>query len=440
MATCQTAFYVDLETIMSSRCLTYIYGLALMLAALIMSSLQVYAQPQSFSYGADVSDGFDTLRLGRVDSAFQRVVDAGLLPHCVTFVAHKGRVVHNKAYGWRNIEDSVECQVNDIFRIASQTKAICAVAFMTLVEEGKVDIDQPLKRYIPEFDKPQVIATYDKNTKKFTTRKAKRDILIRDLLTHTSGLTYEGAHSEICKNKGVCQHLSLDSLTLKQNVEKMATVPLAFDPGTSFGYGPSTDVLGRLCEIVSGQDISTFLNERIFEPLGMNNTYFYVPDSLADRVVKLYKYTKTEQLTLSTVEALQAFPYSGAKMYCSTGAGLCGTIEDYAKFCQMILNKGEFNGRRIIGRKTLEWMQKNGVGEMRGEIGFGMAWDVFTPQNAHNTIITEGSMRWGGMFGTDYVIDPQEELIVLMYTNCMPNTSGVNPKTLLINTVYQALK
>ncbi len=124
----------------------------------------------------------------------------------------------------------------------------------------------------------------------------------------------------------------------------------------------------------------------------------------------------------------------------STGAGLCGTIEDYAKFCQMVLNGGTFNHQRIIGRKTLEMMQRNAVGDMRGEIGFGLAWDVFRPQYMHNTILSEGTMRWGGMFSTDYIIDPQEDLIVLFYTNIYPNTTGKNPKVLLHNLVYQALK
>ncbi len=440
MADCQTAFCVEFENFVRYCIGRYGRLFAAAVVLLMMHCGLVSAQPQYFEVGADVSDAFVTERIDRIDSAFTRLIAQGKLPHCVTFVAHRGRVVHLKAYGWRDKENNIPCRIDDIFRIASQTKAICVVGFMTLVEEGKVLLDQPLKQYLPEFANPKVIESYDKKTGTYTTRKAKRDIKIRDLLTHTSGLSYTGPHSEICKEKKVCQHLTLDSVTLAQNVARMATVPLSHDPGTLFEYGPSTDVLGRLCEVISGQDIYTFLKERVLDPLGMTETYFYLPDSVSERLVKLYQYGKQDGLSLSTVETLQSYPYAGAKMYCSTGSGMCGTIGDYAKFCQMVLNGGEFNGNRILGRKTLEMMQKNGVGTMRGEIGFGMAWDVFTPENAHNTVISEGSMRWGGMFGTDYVIDPKEDLIILMYTNCMPNYSGVDAKTLLHNTVYQALK
>lgn len=396
--------------------------------------------PQAFDFDADIEDAFITDRLPRIDSAIMRAVDSHLLPNCVTFVAHHGRVVHYKAYGWRDVENRVPCQKDDIFRIASQTKAVCVVAFMTLFEEGRVLLDEPVKKYIPQFANPQVLTKYNAKTKKYSTRPAKRDITIRDLITHTSGLCYDGVFEEICSQKGVYPHLSQDSITLQQNVERMAQMPLAHDPGEAFTYSMNIDVIGALCEIISGQDINTFLHERVLDPLGMTQTWFYLPDDKVDRLVKLYKYTKSQGLQLSDVEKLQSFPYSGAKMLYSTGAGLCGTIEDYAKFCQMILNGGEFNHHRILGRKTLEMMQKNGVGNMRGEIGFGMAWDVFTSENAHNTILSEGSMRWGGMFGTDYVIDPQEDLILLMYTNCMPNYSGLTPKTLLHNVVYQSLR
>ncbi len=407
---------------------------------LLLLSQNVKAQPQEFIRDADFTDDFIVERLARIDTAFTHAIAAGQLPHCVTFVAHKGRIVHHKAYGWRSLEDSVACQTDDIFRIASQTKAICVVAFMTLLEEGRVTLDEPVKKYIPEFANPKVIAAYDKKTGNYTTRKAKRDVTIRDLITHTSGMSYDGAYSDLCKAKNVCQHLTLDSLTLPQNVAKMATIPLAHDPGAAFSYGSGIEVLGRICEIISGQDISTFISQRVLEPLGMTDTYFYLPADKESRLVTLYSNTKSEGLAVSQKTELQMFPYAGAKTYFSTGAGLCSTIEDYAKFCQMILNGGEFNNHRILGRKTLEMMQKNGVGDMRGEIGFGMAWDVFRPQNGHNTIISEQSMRWGGMFGTDYVIDPQEQLILLIYTNCMPNMSGFNYKTVFHNTVYQALK
>lgn len=398
-------------------------------------------KPQSFLYNAECADVFNVERLSLIDSAYQSLVEENYLPNAVVFVAHKGRVVYRKAFGWRNKEMGEPCRKDDIFRIASQTKAITAVALMTLWEEGRFQLDDPIKNYIPAFDNPQVLVDYEAATGRYTTRPAKSDITIRHLLTHTSGLSYQGFFWDIAEKTGVPPLNSLDSITLAQMVERIATLPLAHDPGAAFTYSMNIDVLGRLIEILSGKRIDCFLQERIFEPLGMSDTYFYLPSDKVERLVTLYAYD-SEKHTLypSKHPIYQSFPYEGAKMLMSTGAGLCGTIEDYAKFCQMVLNGGTFNHQRIIGRKTLEMMQRNAVDDMRGEIGFGLAWDVFRPQYMHNTILSEGTMRWGGMFSTDYIIDPQEDLIVLFYTNIYPNTTGKNPKVLLHNLVYQALK
>ena len=416
--------------------------------------------PQHLIYGADISDAFDMSRLKRIDEAFERYIDNGYMPHCAIMVVHDGRVVHHKAYGFRDIENGKECRKDDIFRIASQTKAISVVTLMTLFEEGLFQLDEPIKKYLPEFASPRVLVDYDNLSGTYTTRPAKRDITIRHLITHTSGICYDGTFNTIAQQLGVAVHNTLDTLTLRENVRRIASVPLRHDPGDDFTYAYNTDVLGALAEVLTGIPFETLVSQRVLEPLGMNDTYFHLPASERDRLVKLYCYSNsgskdeastlphgTQQkvnldgrLQLNTNEIYQTFPYAGAQTFCSPSAGLVGTVEDYAKFCQMILNGGEFNNHRILGRKTLEMMQKNGVGDMRGEIGFGMAWDVFTPQNAHNTIVSEGSMRWGGMFGTDYVIDPQEKLILIMYQNNMPNLSGYNAKTLLHNVVYQALK
>lgn len=401
---------------------------------------QTSSCPQELTYGADVSDAFLVERLDRIDSAFQSYIDEGYMPHCVTMVVHNGRVVHNKAFGWRDIEDSIPCQTTDIFRMASQTKAIVVVGLMTLFEEGKFQLDEPIKTYIPEFANPVVLDSYDPKTGTYTSHPAKRDITIRHLITHTSGLCYNDFFMDICNQKGVYPLNSLDSITLEENVRRIATMPLRHEPGEDFTYSMNIDVLGRLAEILSGKDLYSFLKERVLDPLGMTHTYFYVPEEEKSKVVTLYCYTPEEGLHRSPNELHQTYPYAGAQTLYAPGAGLCGSIEDYAKFCQMILNGGEFNHHRILGRKTLEMMQKNGVGNYRGEIGFGMAWDVFRPENAHNTIVSEGSMRWGGMFGTDYIMDPKEHLIVLMYVNNQPNFSGKNPKTLMHNVTYQALK
>ena len=414
----------------------------------ILISISGFAQqkPQKFSYQVKVPKTFDAARLSRLDSVFQHYVDNGTIPQAVTFVAHHGKVIHNKAFGWRDIDSKTPCKKDDIFRMASQTKAITAVALLTLFEEGKIILDEPVKKYIPEFANPQVLVTFNEADSTFTTRPAKRDITIRHLLTHTSGYSYGNNKTrKIYDKKGIpiSPMMSKDKITLGESVKILAKCPLEHDPGDNFTYGMSVDVLGYLIEVVSGMPVDQYFNEKIFKPLGMNNTYFYLPENKKNSLVTLYeKNTSKAQLTRNEKanSIYQTFPYSGAKTFFSTGAGLNGTIEDYAKFCQMILNEGEFNGHRILGRKTVEMMRKNAVGDFRGEIGFGLAFDDFRPEYSYRSIASEGSLRWGGWFGTDYVIDPKEDLILLFYINIEPNNSGIDFKVLFHNLVYQALK
>ena len=367
-------------------------------------------------------------------------INLGLLPHAVTFVAQNGEVVHHKAFGWRNMKDSVPCEKDDLFRMASQTKAIAVVTLMTLWEEGLFQLDEPIKKYITSFADAQVLTHYNPKTGKYKTRPAKRDITIRDLMTHTSGISYYGDHWAIKEEANVPPLVSKENYTLEEVVNRLGTLPLAHDPGEAFTYSMNIEVLGRLAEIISGKDIRTLIHERILDPLQMDNTDFYLTDSQNEKLVTLYSYPENGPLQESKHELFATYPISGAKSYYSTGAGLVGPIEDYARFCQMILNGGDFLGKRIIGRKTLEYMQVNQVGDLRGSIGFGLAWDVFMPKHAHKSIISDGSMRWGGMFGTDYVIDPSENLIILIYTNMEPNHTGIDFKALMHQVTYQALK
>ena len=403
---------------------------------------QKTSTPQAFIYSKKVAETFDSDRLTRLDSALQKLVDNGTIPHAVTFVAHHGKVIHNKAFGWRNVEGKIPCQKDDYFRMASQTKAITAVAVMTLVEEGKILLDDPVKKYIPEFENPRVIVSFNEKDSTYTTRPAGKDITIRHLLTHTSGISYGNGSplGKIYAKKGIPTLNTLENKTLGEVVRTLATCPLEHDSGAKFTYGMSLDVLGYLIEVVSGKPVDQYFKELIFEPLGMNNTCFYIPKGKENRVVTLYQKDKNTALTPNPDILFQTYPYSGAQTLFSTGAGLSGTIEDYARFCQMILNGGEFNGKRILGRKTVELMCKNQVKDLRGEIGFGLAFDDFRQEYTHESIASEGSLRWGGMFGTDYIIDPKEDLILLFYINLQPNNTGQDFKVLFHNLVYQALK
>lgn len=417
----------------------------LLLFCSTLSWSQTSKHAQHFSYEKKVPKTFDANRLARLDSVFQQLVDNGTIPHAVTFVAHHGKVVHNKAFGWRNIENKVPCRTDDLFRMASQTKAITAVAVLQLMEQGKILLDDPIKKYIPEFANPKVLKTFNPQDSSFTSVPANKDITIRHLLTHTSGISYGNASTRPIYDKmgiPISPLYSLDNIRLGDVIKKLATCPLEHNPGEKFSYGMSVDVLGYLIEVVSGMSVDQYFKINIFEPLGMNNTYFYLPESLENKMVTLYQKELNQalKLNLQANGIFQTFPYSGAKTFFSTGAGLSGPIEDYAKLCQMLLNEGEFNGHRILGRKTVEMMRKNEVGDLRGEIGFGLAFDDFRKEYSFRSIASEGSLRWGGMFGTDYIIDPKEDLILLFYINLQPNSSGTDFKVLFHNLVYQALR
>ena len=415
----------------------------LLVSVFVVLSIQAQ-QPQRFQYTMRVPSGFDAQRLQRLDDVFKKLVDNGTIPHAVTFVAQKGKVVHHKAFGWRDPENRIPCRKDDIFRMASQTKAITAVAVLMLFEEGKILLDDPVKKYIPEFANPVVLTAFNEADTTYTTRPAKRDITIRHLLTHTAGISYGNAQTRKIFDKArlpVMPLISKEPVTLKDAILKLASLPLEHDPGDKFTYGMSIDVLGYLIEVVSGIPVDQFFADNIFKPLGMTNTFFNVPADKQSRLVRLYEHDgKSLKLNQREQGLFQQYPYSGAGTFFSTGAGLSGTIEDYAKFCQMILNYGEFNSVRLLSRKTVEMMSRNAVGDFRGEIGFGLAFDDFRPQYAHRSIASPGSLRWGGMFGTDYLIDPKEELILLFYINLQPNQSGTDFKVLFHNLVYQALK
>lgn len=400
-------------------------------------------KPRQFIYSQKVPATFDAVRLARLDSAFQKLVDDGTIPHAVTFVAQHGKVIHNKAFGWRNVADKIPCEKDDYFRMASQTKAITAVAVMTLFEEGKILLDDPIKKYIPEFANPQVLVSFNPADSSFITRPANKDITIRHLMTHTSGISYGSGNSRKVYDKmgiPILPLFTLENKKLGEIIKLLATCPLEHDPGEKFTYGMSVDVLGYLIEVVSGMPVDQYFKQRIFEPLGMSNTFFYLPKDKENRLVTLYQKNATTPLEPNPIVVYQTFPCSAAKAFFSTGAGLSGTIDDYAKFCQMILNGGEFNGKRILGRKTVELMCRNQVRNLRGEIGFGLAFDDFRPEYIHKSIASEGSLRWGGMFGTDYIIDPKEDLILLIYINLQPNNTGMDFKVLFHDLVYQALK
>ncbi|MBD2704068.1 beta-lactamase family protein [Spirosoma sp. BT702] len=424
----------------------------LFLALFVTSSLLAQPLPQSFTPAKSAADaGFSADRLKRLDAWLQEIVDKDIAPNAVTFVAHRGKVVHYKAVGYSNLQKKTPLKRDDLYRIASQSKAITTTTLMTLFEEEKFLLDEPISKYIPAFKNPRVLVKYDKNDPAggtFDTRPAKGEITIRQLLSHNAGIPYEHPLDKRPEfNVPFFNSTAPDKL--EDVINKLAKRPLLRDPGTDstgagFTYGLNTDIIGRLVEVLSGKPLDVAMRERVLEPLGMNDTYFYLPENKAGRLVELYSKAKMDQpLSLHTNEAYRNSATSGAKAYFSGGAGLISSVEDYAKLCQMLLNGGTFNNKRILGRKTVEMMLRNQIGNAEvwdRKDKFGLGFQLITENSHYGDQASPGSFTWGGMYCSEFTIDPKEELILLIFTNVHPYAYYSDFVKKFRIAVYQALE
>ncbi|WP_323134276.1 serine hydrolase domain-containing protein [Tellurirhabdus rosea] len=411
--------------------------------AFAQPELPVMAAPQAFKTAASpAAAGFAPDRLKRLDELMQGFVDGGIAPNAVTFVARNGQIVHYKAFGFSNLEKKTPLKRDDIYRIASQSKALVTTALMTLFEEQKFVLEEPISKYIPAFKAPKVLVSVDKEKGTYETRPAKREITIRHLLAHNAGIPYEHP-LQTRPEFSVPFFNSLKPDKLEDVVNRLAARPLTNDPGEVFTYGLNTDIIGRLVEILSGKPLDVALRERVLEPLGMNDTHFYLPDNKAARLVELYSKGSTDKpLTRHTNDDYRTYPVAGAKTYFSGGAGLVSTVEDYAKFCQMMLNGGTFNGRRVLGRKTIAMMTANQIGEAEvweRRDKFGLGFELITERSHYGDQATPGSYTWGGMYCSEYTIDPKENLIMLVFTNVQPYAHYTEFVRKFRMAVYQAL-
>ncbi|HVW97033.1 MAG TPA: serine hydrolase domain-containing protein [Mucilaginibacter sp.] len=422
--------------------------LFLLLFALFVSC-RLFSQDIKLQAGNAAAEKFDPARLLRIDKLIQQYVDSGWVEGADALIARNGKIVYNKAFGLADAEKKTAMRTDAIFRIASQTKAITSVAVMILYEEGKFLLDDPISKYIPSFAHPKVLASFNPKDSSYTTINARREVTIRDLLTHTSGVDYAQIGSEALKaiyaKNGLYAGFVTDKMLIGDAINKLGTLPLVHQPGERFTYGMSIDVLGYLVEKVSGESLARFFKERIFDPLGMNDTYFYLPSSKYARLVKVYTPDKTNHLirwndgTFPGVDV--DYPKSNGTYY-SGGAGLSSTIKDYAAFLQMMLNKGEYNGHRILARHTVEMMTMNQIGNLNLNAQgnkFGLGFEITTRSGQAKLGQTEGSFSWGGFFGTIYWADPQENLMGLLFVQEWPYPHGeLSDKFKVL--VYSALK
>ncbi len=335
-----------------------------------------------------------------------------------------------------------------IFRIASMSKAITSVGIMILYERGHFLLNDPVSDYLPEFKNPKVLVKADEAGRILETRDASREITIIDLLTHTSGISYpfiESAVQTVYETAGVIDGVTARPVLLQDQMKLLAQQPLLHDPGEKFTYGLNTDLLGYFCEIMSGKPFDRFLSEEIFRPLGMSDTYFYLPEEKASRLATLYAVDEDGGLKISKGDESDIYldnplyPVEGAKTYFSGGGGLSSTARDYTRFLQMLLNEGELDGNRILGRKSVELLTSPRVSFTEdGKPKMSAAFYVAGTPGEEGGLASVGAYSWGGAFYTTYFIDPNEDLIGVFMSQGRPMKSSIQDKFKVL--VYQALR
>lgn len=371
--------------------------------------------------------GMLPIKLNKIDRLLKGAVDSGWTNAAVGLVIRNGCIGYYKSFGYDDISTKKPMQKDGIFRIASQTKAITSVAVMMLFEEGKFLLDDPISKYIPAFKHPTVLDKFNEKDTTYTTVPAKREITIRDLLSHTSGISYaqigSGNMNAIYHKNDIICGLGLENKLLSDVINKLGTLPLLHQPGEKFTYGLNVDVLGYLVEIVSGMSLDNFFHKRIFEPLGMKDTYFYLPKEKQHRLANVYLFNAAGKLEKSpgyfmvNGEKLMDYPKASGT-YFAGGSGLSSTIMDYAIFLQMLLNDGIYNGKRILSRNTVRMMTMNQIGDLRvgdGPYKFGLGFQIVADKASGILPLQKGSFYWGGYFATTYWVDPKEKIIGLLY-------------------------
>jgi CubicO group peptidase (beta-lactamase class C family) len=408
---------------------------AVLHAAIILSIIAQTAGAQN-----PESVGMSSERLKRIHAAVEIAVKENKVPGAVTLVMRRGKTVHL---------DAVGMPADTIFRIASMTKAVTSVAIMILNEDGKLLLNDPVSKFIPEFKGSQV-AVPGEDKKSFTLVPARSEITIRHLLTHTSGLTYRFISAEpwarLYVEAGVIDGLQESAGTSLDNVRKIAKLPLMHHPGERYSYSLSTDVLGSVVEVVSGMSLEEFFRRRIFAPLKMNDTSFSLPSEKKSRLAPVYnqaggtgiKRMGDEPDVRGYLTYTATYPMQNSRQFFSGGAGLVSTATDYGRFLQMMLNGGELDGARILGRKTVELMTVNHVGDMFGAQGFGLGFSVVRDVGKGSEPGSAGQYGWGGFFYTNFFVDPKEQLIGIFMTQLYPN-GGVQLHERFRSLAYQAI-
>jgi CubicO group peptidase (beta-lactamase class C family) len=390
--------------------------------------------------------GLSSERLERISSVVQHEIDDKRIAGAVTLVVRRGKVAWFKSEGMADREAGKTMPTDALFRICSMTKPITSVAVMMLYEEGKFLLEDPVSKYLPEFKNAKVLVKPAKGEP--YTVPAKDEITIRDLLRHTSGITYQWNEDlgPMYEKANVASGLLQYDGTIADSVKNLAALPLLFNPGDRFEYSLGVDVLGRLVEVVSGKPLDEFFRTRIFEPLGMKDTYFYPPESKVGRLATAYTYYPEKGLNRFPDTPIREgpfvysadYPVRGPKKLFSGGAGLVSTAMDYARFCQMMLDEGKVGNTRLLSRKSVELMTHDELGKIGPDQGFGLGFGIEGIKTPLSELGTPGAYSWGGFFYTAFSIDPKEQMIVVFMAQLHP-TGDLTLDRQVHELAYQAI-
>lgn len=408
--------------------------------------LCVSSLAQDLTSAKPESVGLSSDRLERIATVVKHDIDDKRIAGAVTLVVRHGKVAWFKAQGMSDREAAKPMPNDAMFRICSMTKPITSVAVMMLYEEGKFLLEDPVSKYLPEFKSPKVLVKPAKGEP--YSIPATKEITIRDLLRHTSGITYQWNDDlgPMYEKANVASGLLQYDGTIRDSVKQLAALPLLFNPGDKFEYSLGIDVLGRLVEVVSGKPLDDFFRTRIFEPLGMKDTYFFPPENKLDLLATAYTYYPDKGLNRFPDTPIRegSFAYSadypsrGPKKLFSGGAGLVSTAMDYARFCQMMLNDGKVGNTRLLSRKSVELMTHDQLGKISQDMGFGIGFGVDGAKSPLSELGSVGSYGWGGFFYTEFSIDPKEEMIVIFMAQLHP-TGDLTLNRQVHELAYQAI-
>jgi CubicO group peptidase (beta-lactamase class C family) len=392
------------------------------------------------------SVGLSSERLERIDSVIQRNINDKRIAGAVTLVVRRGKVAWFKSQGMMDREAGKAMPTDAMFRICSMTKPITSLAVMMLYEEGKFLLEDPVSKYLPEFKNPKVLVK--PATGEPYTIPAKSEITIRDLLRHTSGITYNWNEDlgPMYEKANVASGLLQYDGTIGDSVKQLGALPLLFNPGDRFEYSLGVDVLGRLVEVGSGKPLDEFFRTRIFEPLGMKDSYFFPPDNKLGRLATAYTYYADKGLNRFPDTPIREgsfvysadYPSRGPKKLFSGGAGLVSTAMDYARFCQFMLDEGKIGNTRLLSRKSVELMTHDQLGKIGPDQAFGLGFGIDGVKSPLTELGTPGTYSWGGFFYTAFSIDPKEQMIVVFMAQLHP-TGDLTLDRQVHELAYQAI-